>query len=272
VRTKPGTTHAKKKYPVNSYLDSLIRNTRLVEICEITSEPEMSYENGNTTYRLSLQKDTNLKTYTFAVGGNYPFTPFSTHARYIATKSDHTTARLFKKGDKLIFFVNAIESTGTPLSTKFLEIIGFVKPTKKNIYYLQHTFRETKSNVTLSLYHTGKKPRKDKNHFTRKERYWIYYENGTIQRESIRLNKRSIMRIKNEKGKKRFKFFYLTRKDTRNYYYENGTPKEKIEKTYKIEKVTGDQINSFDTTKFDATGKIIYRNQQILRLDHKNTF
>lgn len=256
--------YRKKKYPIDSYLDSLIRNSHLVEISEIISEPEKITENGNTVYEFYLQQNKGTKNYQFAVGGNYPFTQITTNVRFILSKNNPSNIKLLKKGQRLIFYAKAIKTIETSISTNCLEIVGFVKPTQNNINYIQHTFREGKSFEALSLYHTDKRPRKEKNRIGRKEHYWTYYENGNIKRESIRLNKLFIIRIKNSIGKRQWKLFYLTFKDNHNYYYENGKPKEIIETKHKFEKKTGDKIISYDTTKFDMSGKIIYRNQKII--------
>jgi hypothetical protein len=265
MEEKSTASNSQKKYPVNIYLDSLIRNSHLVQITEIISKPEVSNENGNTIFTFTVKHNSDIKNYPFAAVVSYPFTSFTTNVRYIVSENDQTTISWLKKGNTLIFFAKAIQTGVTSISYDCLDIIGFVKPTKNNIYYIQHTFKETKSNVVLSLYHTDKKPRRDKNYVGHKEHYWTYYENGNIQRERIRINKRSILHLKNEKGKKHWKLFCLTHKDLTNYYYENGIPKEKIVTKYKFEKKNGDKITSYDTTKFDTTGKIIYQIKHIIK-------
>lgn len=193
--------------------------------------------------------------------------------RYVVKENTHSNSGLLTKGKKLIFFAKALSrGKGTIASTDTLELIGFVEATKKNIHYIQHTFLEKKSDGEIFLYHTDKKPRKNKNHVGRKEHYWTYYENGHIQKESIRINKLTIARIRNQKGKKRLKVFYLTHKDKRNSYYESGIAKEKTVTKYKYEMKTGNTITSYDTTRFDTSGKTIYRNQQTLKSTNKNTF
>lgn len=272
VQVPLGANSKGKKYPVNSYLDSLIKNTRLVEICEIISTPEVKTENGNKVYTFSLQPISITKNYPFAVGGSYRFTVVTTNVQYTVTNNDQSNSRLLQKGKKLIFFAKAIKIGETP-TYNGIAITGFVHPTKSNLYYIQHTFREGKTYEVLSVYHKGKKPKKDRNRVTRKEHYWTYYENGYIKSESIRINKLSMVLVNgHKKGKKKLKVFYSTHNDKRNYYYENGMPKEKIKTEYKFEKNTGDKITKLDTIKFDSTGKIIYVNQEIRKSNNKNDF
>lgn len=268
VSQQTTSTYKQKKYPVNKYLDSLIRTTHLVEIAEIDSDPDTNAflcgkENGKTVYEFSLQK---IKRFNKKEGYNeYPNIsgvggrPLikTTNVRYIVNENDQSNIRLLKKGKQLIFFVKTIKTGGTSTDMNCMDVVGFVKATKENIDYILHTFRETKNNVTLSLYHTAKKPRRDKNFLGRREHYWIYYENGNIQRETIYKN-RLVFRHFKGIG---FKLFYLKYYELWIYYYENGIPKEKIENKYKINK-TDNPILTSDTTKFDITGKIIYQSKK----------
>lgn len=283
ARSSSGINDGQKKYPVNHYLDSLLHTiygvSNWISIAEIVDSPIISHENGKTVYCFKFQqlpefkgKKTNTNDRNSTIPFRGPFTPYST-LRYGVTENTYSNTGLLTKGKKLIFFAKALSrGKGTIASTDTLELIGFVEATKKNIHYIQHTFLEKKSDGEIFLYHTDKKPRKDRNNLSRKEHYWTYYENGHIQKESIRLNKLTIGRILNQKGKKRLKVFYVTHRDKRSSYYENGIPKEKTITKYKYDLKTGGNTTTYDTLRFDTSGKIIYHNQQTKTYNNKNSF
>lgn len=283
LQAQPVSTHRQKKYPVNHYLDSLFHSiygiSNWISIAEIVNAPEISHENGKTVYCFKFEqlpefkgKKTNTSDRNSIIPFRGPFTPYSTF-RYAVNENNRVNAGLIQKEKQLIFFAKALSrGKGTITALDTLELIGFVEANKKNIHYIQHTFLEKKSNGEIFLYHTDKKPRKDKNRLGRKEHYWTYYENGHIQKESIRVNKLTMARIKNQKGKKHLKVFYITGKDKRSSYYENGIAKEKTITKYKLDMKTGDRITTYDTTRFDPSGKIIYHNQQTKTYNDKNSF
>ncbi len=278
-----GNTYVLKTYPVNHYLDSLLHTiygvSNWISIAEVVNSPEISHENGKTVYSFKFEqlaefkgKKTNTSDRNFTVPFRGPFTPYSTF-RYAVNENTNSNIGLIKKGKKLIFVAKALSrGKGTIASLDTLELVGFVEANKKNIHYIQHTFLEKKSDGEIFLYHTDKRPRRDRMHVGGKERYWTYYENGNVQKESLRKNRLTLARIRNQKGKKRLTVFYITHKDKRSSYYENGLPKEKTVTKYKYDLKTADRITSYDTTRFDTSGKIIYRNQQKKKFNDRNSF
>lgn len=254
----PALVWGQKKYTMNKYLDSLIRNSEYIESAIIISEPICEVkENNKLVYKFKIVA--NKRKHKDPLLG-FPFPKDTINAQYTVLIDSLAKINVLKKGSVFVFFLKRDLKTLT----------GIIKPNKKTIKYLKTTCYYWTHDGLKALFHSkfvghhktySPNPLK----FRIKQHSYNFYENGNLSKEILYIyvfdGRRPIsaMHRPGDKQKKHRDFVPKYFKSV--IYFENGQPKEIIENRFSHKKFDR-QIISTDTTRYDTTGKMIFKSHK----------